>query len=133
MRAVNSNIFQRYKQPGTFTKTNFQLYTALNQLSPKLNFIRSFTTTFFREISLSESSVPFSRRESLLGDDFGLKDRFRKLGNRTFNIFRYPIWHHFTSRDRHRNNFSKGRSYVQSTDFRPSPPSNEYEVYIQSL
>ena len=119
--------YQRLKQPSTQANTDLSFRFDLTKISKKLNFLKSFKTSFFRNVSLSENSVPFSKKAPLLEDDFGLSSRFSALGARAFDIFSYPIWHHFTSKDRHRNNFSKGREFIQLIDFRPEPPSLEYK------
>ena len=129
--------YQRLKQPNSLANTYLNFDFDLTEISEKLTFLKSFTTSFFREVSLIESSVPFSKKTPLLKDDFGLSSRFRTLGARAFNIFRYPIWYHFTSKGRHRNNFSRGREYIQFINFRPQPPSMEFENifanYTQSI
>ncbi len=134
---ARADKFQRFKQPNSFAKSNFDLKVDPKKQWPVLKFIHLINFGFFRELTLFESSVPFSRESRLMDDEFGLKSRFRKVGDRPYNIFRYPIWHHFLSKDRHRNNFSNGRNFIQSIDFKPKSPSSEFdevfERYTQEL
>ena len=135
---LSGDSFQRFRQPSSYARTNFKIDFDLGKISKKIKKTVTLASNFFREISVAENSVPFSRKTPLLHDEYGLSNRFDVLGSRVYNIFSYPFWHHFTSNDRHRNNFSKGREYVQFLNFRPDSPSeklndafSEYNQRIQ--
>ncbi len=134
---LSGNSFQRFKQPNSYARTNFSLDFDLQKISKKLEFFTVFSTSFFRDISLSENSVPFTAKSSIFRDEYGLSSRFQLLSNRVYDIFSHPVWQHFTSTRRHRNNFSDGREYVQKLNFRPVHPSqnfaNAFSRYTQTI
>ncbi len=119
--------FQRYKQPNSYARTNFSLNFDLKKISKKLSFFKKISTSFFREVSVNENFVPFSAKTGLFEDKYGLSSRFQTLFVRVYDLFSYPFWQHFTSKNRSHNNFSEGRAYIQMLNFSPISPSIEFE------
>ncbi len=114
---AHSHVFQRTKNPNTKAQTSFTMLIYPSQILYYLTFIEKILFSFYREIQLSESFLPFTAQTQLFKEEFGLKHKFRTIGNYVYNIFYYPIWHGFLSRDRSNNNFSNAREYVQNSDF----------------
>ncbi|RME91801.1 MAG: hypothetical protein D6767_04470 [Candidatus Hydrogenedentota bacterium] len=127
---VTQPIWNRWKQPSTTTTTDFSLPITPEKISKKLKFIRSIRPSFRREISLSETQLPFTAKDGLYDDKLGVRRTLPPLMDRTYNFWKYPFWHSFLSDSRRpRNNFSNARDYVYKTSFKPTEADSNPDAF----
>ena len=137
VKNISSQKYNQYKQPNSLIRGEFNLVADPKNIWSQVNFIQSINFNFFREITVFESSLPFTKTLSVYDDEFGLKNRLGELSKRGFDIFSFPMWHHFLSKGRDDNNYANGRNYIQNINFKPNSPSNEYNAifdkYVQNI
>lgn len=106
---------QRLKNPSTIATTHFSTPFLINKIK-KNKIIRSLQYSFEREIIFNETMLPFTEKTSVYDDQYGLKRTLPPLMDHAYNLFRYPFWYYYNSKDEvKRNNFSKARDYVRKT------------------
>ena len=117
LQPKNQNEYQRLKQAHSYARTNYNFSITPHKASIYLKFFRNLNFGGFRELQLDETSVPFTAQTGLLEERFGLSNKFNRLGARAYDLFSYPIWHGFLSKQRTINNYSNAREYIQNVDF----------------
>lgn len=111
--------FQRLKSPSTTATTRLSIPFRPAEAWSGLSFLQEVTPSFNREVTLTETAVPFTRKTQLYEDPLGFKRTMPEAAERAFNLIRYPVWGGFTSDNRQRNNYSNAREYVQTTSLAP--------------
>lgn len=126
----STDKYQRIKQPATRTASSFSIPIKPSLMYKKLSFFDSITPQYTREILLSEVALPFTRNSSLFEDELGAPRTVPPLANLTYNIFSFPFWYFFQSKDRPANTFSNGREYVQTTKMIPNLSESESDLLL---
>ncbi len=110
----NKDKFQRLKSPSTTASSSFSTPFLIQKIV-KNDILKSVQYNFSREITLNESSVPFTEKTGVYDDPYGLSRTLPPLMGRAYNLGGFPFWYHFQSGSGvKRNNFSKARDYVRA-------------------
>jgi len=113
----HSEYFDRKRDPLTSAS-----YTLNLPINPKdkisfLYFLDNILLSNKRELKFSEFSLPFHSQSALLEDTIGIKRTLPFIGDKVFNLYKYPLWYNFLSKNRKINNFSNARDMVMKNQY----------------
>lgn len=122
--------YQRLKTPSTMASSRVSLPLNLTKVWSGFSFIKSLTPSFSREISLTESNMPFTTMTSVYDEEQGFSRTINPLADSAYNLVKFPFWYNFLSPGRSKGNFARGRDYIHTSKIEPAPEPGYEQAFI---
>lgn len=128
--SITEDEYERLKGASTTVNHTISIPATARDSKPILGFIQNFTPSYTRELTLIEQKLPFTSQTPAFEEDYGLRRTVPPIGDRVFNIVKFPYWHYYQTKNRSQTSLANARDYVYDTRMEIDAPNVHKDKFV---